>query len=265
MNNKKEIVFGLIAAVGLAGLLWYGARQVDAPRADTGPTAASAQYFTDEARAKVVAEIGQPIEGFTPQMFMQVYPGLVASDFEGVEAINGTYTVENGQVVFKLQVNEGAPVTSADGAIEDEGMKTLILNIGARLGMDVSTRADVDAILSVISSEAPSGGNGTDNPPTGGNDDGTGGYACTMDAKLCPDGSAVGRSGPRCEFTKCPGESALGYRTCPDEWIVNRMPGVVGDTSPKEYYIIDGSRWEVAGFDRQWVERNCQLEPQYAY
>lgn len=28
--------------------------------------------------------------------------------------------------------------------------------------------------------------------------------ACTMEAKLCPDGSAVGRQGPNCEFTVCP-------------------------------------------------------------
>jgi|SRR3989344_2959372 len=28
--------------------------------------------------------------------------------------------------------------------------------------------------------------------------------ACTMDAKQCPDGSYVGRSGPKCEFTECP-------------------------------------------------------------
>jgi tryptophan-rich sensory protein len=30
--------------------------------------------------------------------------------------------------------------------------------------------------------------------------------ACTMEAKLCSDGSAVGRTGPSCEFAKCPGE-----------------------------------------------------------
>lgn len=29
---------------------------------------------------------------------------------------------------------------------------------------------------------------------------------CTMDAKICPDGSAVGRSWPNCEFDPCPGE-----------------------------------------------------------
>ncbi len=28
--------------------------------------------------------------------------------------------------------------------------------------------------------------------------------ACTMDAKLCPDGSAVGRVPPDCEFAPCP-------------------------------------------------------------
>lgn len=28
--------------------------------------------------------------------------------------------------------------------------------------------------------------------------------ACTMEAKLCPDGSAVGRQGPLCEFSPCP-------------------------------------------------------------
>ena len=29
---------------------------------------------------------------------------------------------------------------------------------------------------------------------------------CTMDAKMCPDGSYVGREGPDCEFAACPGE-----------------------------------------------------------
>ena len=28
--------------------------------------------------------------------------------------------------------------------------------------------------------------------------------ACTEEAKLCPDGSAVGRTGPNCEFASCP-------------------------------------------------------------
>ncbi len=33
--------------------------------------------------------------------------------------------------------------------------------------------------------------------------------ACTMEAKLCPDGSAVGRTGPKCEFALCPKEDLI--------------------------------------------------------
>lgn len=34
----------------------------------------------------------------------------------------------------------------------------------------------------------------------------TDGVVCTADAKLCPDGSYVSRTGPSCEFVPCPGE-----------------------------------------------------------
>jgi hypothetical protein len=33
--------------------------------------------------------------------------------------------------------------------------------------------------------------------------------ACTQEAKLCPDGSAVGRTGPNCEFAPCTQTSSL--------------------------------------------------------
>ncbi len=32
--------------------------------------------------------------------------------------------------------------------------------------------------------------------------------ACNMDAKICPDGSSVGRTGPSCEFAACPPANA---------------------------------------------------------
>jgi hypothetical protein len=34
---------------------------------------------------------------------------------------------------------------------------------------------------------------------------------CTMDAKMCPDGSYVGRTGPKCEFAPCPSASIQTY------------------------------------------------------
>ncbi|PIX90274.1 MAG: hypothetical protein COZ29_00885, partial [Candidatus Moranbacteria bacterium CG_4_10_14_3_um_filter_45_9] len=39
---------------------------------------------------------------------------------------------------------------------------------------------------------------------TDGGDVVPGNDACTLEAMLCPDGSAVGRTGSRCEFAPCP-------------------------------------------------------------
>jgi len=38
--------------------------------------------------------------------------------------------------------------------------------------------------------------------------------ACTLEAKVCPDGSAVGRTGPNCEFEPCPGEECTTSADC---------------------------------------------------
>ncbi len=36
--------------------------------------------------------------------------------------------------------------------------------------------------------------------------------ACTMEAKQCPDGSYVGRTGPNCEFSPCPEIKSVEYK-----------------------------------------------------
>jgi hypothetical protein len=41
-------------------------------------------------------------------------------------------------------------------------------------------------------------------PAYGTDNDGRDNVVCTMEAKQCPDGSYVGRTGPRCEFSPCP-------------------------------------------------------------
>lgn len=50
--------------------------------------------------------------------------------------------------------------------------------------------------------------------------------ACTLEAKICPDGSSVGRTGPNCEFAECPKiteniyqNDEYGFRlTFPETW-----------------------------------------------
>lgn len=43
---------------------------------------------------------------------------------------------------------------------------------------------------------------------------------CTMEAKVCPDGSTVGRLGPDCEFEQCPTliERGPGKWGCPKDY-----------------------------------------------
>lgn len=50
--------------------------------------------------------------------------------------------------------------------------------------------------------------------------------ACTMEAKICPDGSAVGRQGPRCEFAAC------STSTIPDGWVSTTTNGIVTFSYP---------------------------------
>ena len=40
--------------------------------------------------------------------------------------------------------------------------------------------------------------------------------ACTEEAKLCADGSAVGRTGPNCEFALCPEEKSNLHQSTKD-------------------------------------------------
>ncbi|MFA5155159.1 MAG: hypothetical protein WC453_01890 [Patescibacteria group bacterium] len=42
--------------------------------------------------------------------------------------------------------------------------------------------------------------------------------ACTLEAKICPDGSAVGRTGPNCEFAPCPIAGPAGVASVPAGW-----------------------------------------------
>jgi hypothetical protein len=106
------------------------------------------QAFTEELRTKFVAEKGQPIEGFEPWMFIEVYPGLKAADFDGVDALIGLYRVENGEVVYDL--NGELELHSAARAISDEGMAQLLQNVAARLEVDLAADlADDDASASL--------------------------------------------------------------------------------------------------------------------
>ncbi len=81
-----------------------------------------------------------------------------------------------------------------------------------------------------------------------------GGVFCTMEAKICPDGSAVGRTGPKCEFAECPrgvtyknteyGLSVVlplswqGYTVSIDKWKGNASGDQLGDVAVADGPVV---------------------------
>lgn len=61
---------------------------------------------------------------------------------------------------------------------------------------------------------------------------------CTMEAKICPDGSAVGRSGPKCEFAACPSPSATS--TTLTTYLGGTVTGMNVSINPRE--VVSDSR-----------------------
>jgi len=91
----------------------------------------------------------------------------------------------------------------------------ILLLVGGFLVFSMGNKAEAP----ISPTTDPLNGTQTESSPTGGGTN-TGnvstnpianpipeGVVCTMDAKLCPDGSAVGRGGPNCEFAACPSAS----------------------------------------------------------
>jgi hypothetical protein len=95
----------------------------------------------DEVRKKV----GTPIEGYEPAMFLQVFPGLVETDFDGVAASIGGYTVIEGRLEHAL--DETQLIHSAAEAISRPGYATLLQNIADRTGVNLQADGTITDIM----------------------------------------------------------------------------------------------------------------------
>ncbi len=69
------------------------------------------------------------------------------------------------------------------------------------------------------------------------------GKACTLEAKVCPDGSSVGRTGPNCEFAVCP--SGSGYTNKPNS---SPNPKVCQTNTDCSLLICSGC------FNKDWIK-----------
>jgi hypothetical protein len=108
----------------------------------------------------------------------------------GIRTSSGDYYA----IDLSLMSQEHRPLTLGE-QISANGLVTPI----ERLSSDHWQRYEVKGIFSVTDSLTVT-------------EDEGGPYACHADAKICPDGSAVGRQGPNCEFAACPAANATSSR-----------------------------------------------------
>ncbi len=120
--------------------------------------------------------------------------GTVRQQFVSARAI--VLETPGGEV--SLAITTDTRIFNAQGAPISPGDFSRILTPGSRVtAIAELPEANTGTALEIrVESGASSGG---PVPPPGGT-------ACTLEAKICPDGSYVGRTGPNCEFAPCPGE-----------------------------------------------------------
>lgn len=106
-------------------------------------------FFQSMIEEGVVSIGGRPIEGFNPELYMQAFPGLTKEDFDNVEAINGKWSLVNGELNFKTISDEGI-FTTADGTINEQGMATLLEKLSRRLAIPSDSKENIDAIITKI-------------------------------------------------------------------------------------------------------------------
>lgn len=68
--------------------------------------------------------------------------------------------------------------------------------------------------------------------------------ACTMEAKVCPDGSYVGRTGPQCEFAACPSATSTQSAVENAETITLALgeSKLIDGKSIKPFQVVEDSR-----------------------
>jgi len=106
--------------------------------------------FVQKLEEHVIAESGQPIEGFEPFMFMAVFPGLIPTDFDEVYSNQGMYRIVNGEIVYERR-NVGLPIHSAEKAISRQGYVTLLNTVSNRLNVVPEDEESINEIIKILS------------------------------------------------------------------------------------------------------------------
>jgi hypothetical protein len=210
-KTQRLIVACLALAAGIgigwvfAALFTFDAAYVPPPTPITTTTDQKQQEIYTALKFQLETK-GIKTDGLSPYLLLEHFPPVEESDFNGVEAIIGQYEITEDVLTYK----SGEMVGDAAAAdMSEAGFALFLKNYINRASLDITTLSAVDVAAHI------SGNAGIPSPDADTNNDEF--VACTMDAKLCPDGSYVGRTGPNCEFAACPNQTDTATFTCSSE------------------------------------------------
>jgi hypothetical protein len=137
--NKLLGIF--LAAIVLIGSAYFLAR----PSVILPSTEETLTHFIEATTERVTAldgyakmGLGGGVDGFTLRM---AYPNLIPSDFANVQAYQGYYFEQDGQLFYS------GNAASNSSVMLREGMRTLLENLSRRLSISPHTDTGVDKIL----------------------------------------------------------------------------------------------------------------------
>lgn len=151
MKFAVGILIGILVGAGALYLLECLEHQREKAAQVAEPVFETSSYevFRFTLEEEVVKKIGKPEEGFLPEHFIEVFPGLSISDFNGVSGTGGKYKIENGALVFVVEEAELVP--SSTGFVT--GYSGLFLNVAERNKIDVATSGTITDVMRVITTE----------------------------------------------------------------------------------------------------------------
>lgn len=143
MNKLWVILLSVGLTIGITIILWnfptFKNTFLREPSTET-------VEFTNRIQSYILTNIGRPIEGFSGQVYISVFPSLNEADFNNVKTLEGVYEYRNKKLTFNP--NSQQRRNSAEEMIIEEGHETLFKNIRNRLGENLSFEEIMTMVLS---------------------------------------------------------------------------------------------------------------------
>lgn len=145
MNASRKIILIIVIIVVAVWIVSILKSSSGKPGNDTVTISDDTVIFSEKIQDYVIENIGQPIEGFNAEIYLQTFPGLFQADFDGVETLEGKYKYKNGELAFER--NNSQIISSAEEAISEAGHQTLFENVRGRLDINLSADEVVNNIV----------------------------------------------------------------------------------------------------------------------